>query len=308
MLRIILSSKSKPLVSRVIVCGAINIDLLATAVQEPLRDDSTPGVLHRSAGGVGRNIAENLARLGIEVGLISSVGDDDFGRWIISHNDQAGIDNSGIAVKADLPTSSYTAVHGPDGEMLLAVSDMRLFDQFELPANLTLESSDLLVIDANLPESVIGQLVDGAHLKTIAADAVSCKKCNRLKAYLPQLSLLKVNRAEANTITGCSSDNDGDLINELLALGVQQVLLSTGEDGAILADSNQVVKVASDKDVTVVSTSGVGDAMFAGVLAARLYGYNAREQLRWGTAAAAATLGVQSACCTTVGRKMMQHK
>lgn len=303
----ILSSRNKSDAPRVVVCGAINVDLLATALQEPLRDDSTPGVLHRSAGGVGRNIAENLVRLGIDVSLVSTVGDDDFGRWVSGHNQEVGIDISGVVVNADLPTSSYTAVHGPDGELLLAVSDMRLFDQFEPPGNMAgiFNEPDLLVIDANLPESVINLLESFCHPKEIAADAVSCNKCHRLGAILPQLSLLKVNRAEACAITGSRTDNDAQLINELLQQGVQQVLLSAGEEGAILADGNQSVRAAPVKQPSVVSTSGVGDAMFGGVLAARVYGYNATEQLRWGTAAAAETLGVHSACAATLSREMI---
>jgi len=200
-----------------VVCGAINVDLLATADHKPLPDDSTPGRLRRCAGGVGRNIAENLVRLGIDVTLISAVGDDDFGRRIVERDKQTGVDVSQIQVSPDWPTASYTAIHGPDGELLHAVSDMRLFDQFSLPVSpdfsTRYNSTDLLVIDANLPESVIKTLAQSYHPKFIAAEAVS-----------PLLSLLKVNRAEACALTGCTAD-DERLLESLLELGPAQVLL-----------------------------------------------------------------------------------
>ena len=289
------------------MCGAINVDLLATADHKPLPDDSTPGRLRRCAGGVGRNIAENLVRLGIDVTLISAVGDDDFGRRIVERDKQTGVDVSQIQVSPDWPTASYTAIHGPDGELLHAVSDMRLFDQFSLPVSpdfsTRYNSTDLLVIDANLPESVIKTLAQSYHPKFIAAEAVSRNKCLRLSSVLPLLSLLKVNRAEACALTGCTAD-DERLLESLLELGPAQVLLTTGEEGALLASKTNTVH-AVPVSAAVVSTNGVGDAMFSGVLAAHLYGYTAEKQLQWGTTASIETLGVHSACATSLNVQTM---
>jgi len=279
------------------------MDLLATADDTPLPDDSTPGRLRTYAGGVGRNIAENLTRLGIKVTLVSAIGDDDFGRRIVEHDKKVGIDVSQIDVHSDLPTASYTALHNHDGELLYAISDMRIFDQFEIRSRPDTQA-DLLVIDANLPESTIHNLVHRYQPGFIAAEAVSRKKCLRLAGVLPYLSLLKVNRAEACSLTGldagnCNADNHERLIDALLQLGPAMVLLTLGKDGAMLASQQQVISAPS-ASVSVVSTSGVGDAMCSGVLAARLYGHTADEQLRWGTAAAAATLGVHSACADSL--------
>ena len=289
------------------MCGAINVDLLATADHKPLPDDSTPGRLYRCAGGVGRNIAENLVRLGIDVSLVSAVGDDDLGRWVVDRDRQTGVDISHVQINSDWPTASYTAIHSPDGELLNAVSDMRLFDQFSLSGRQDvdgLQNTDLLVIDANLPEPVINELVQSYYPKFIAAEAVSQKKCLRLTGVLPLLSLLKVNRAEASVLTGCSLD-DEQLLDALLQMGPARVLLTKGEAGATLASKHQTVHSVPDSGVDVVSTNGVGDAMFSGVLAAHLYGLTAEQQLKWGATASVETLGVHSACTESLSLQTM---
>ncbi|MCB9052383.1 MAG: hypothetical protein H6556_23355 [Lewinellaceae bacterium] len=64
------------------ILGAANIDLTGFSHQ-PLRyGDSHQGALKISLGGVGRNIAENLARLGLPTRLICSIGDDIYGQLI----------------------------------------------------------------------------------------------------------------------------------------------------------------------------------------------------------------------------------
>ena len=285
---------------RVVVVGAINIDLLATAHSAVIADDSTPGVLLQSPGGVGRNVAENIARLGVNTSLVSSVGDDDFGRQMITHCTDAGIDTRLVNVNADFPTASYTAIHGRDGELLHAISDMRIFDEFSLVQNKRAEQAisgaNVVVIDANLPESVITGMARHYTDQSIVADTVSCKKCKRLHAILPYLTLLQTNRAEAIELTGSANASDNELIQALLRLGPRQVLLTKGCEGAVLASAQGKVCALPVDDIQVISTAGAGDAVFGGVIAAKVYGCSDEEQLRWGMLAASQTLQVASAC------------
>lgn len=295
--------------AKVVVFGAVNVDLLATADHVALTDDSTPGTLRRSAGGVGRNIAENLVRLGIGTTLVSAIGDDEFGGQILDDLRQLEMDVSAVAVNRELATASYTAIHNCDGELLYAVNDMRIFDQFELPLpdgfTAALKFADAIVLEANLPESVLQSVVDRCQTQMIVADAVSSPKCQRLAGILSSLSLLKVNRAEARVLSGCDSKDDKALLHELHGLGPKQILLTTGSDGVVLSDGTELHSMPAMPDVNVVSTSGAGDAMLSAVLAARLQGYDATEQLNWGTVAAAETLGVHSACAATLSLQLL---
>ena len=83
--------------SRFVVIGGANVDIMGIA-DHPLRpQDSNPGTIRTMLGGVGRNLAENLARLGENVSLVSVVGDDSFGRWILEQGQACGVDMRGLS-------------------------------------------------------------------------------------------------------------------------------------------------------------------------------------------------------------------
>ena len=57
-----LNTSVKPFVC---VIGGMNIDLQGSSNQPLVFNDSNPGEIVMSAGGVGRNIAENIAKLSL---------------------------------------------------------------------------------------------------------------------------------------------------------------------------------------------------------------------------------------------------
>ena len=75
----------------IFVIGAAITDLLGFPPGEIVVGESMPGVIRRAPGGVGRNVAENLVRLGLPTELITVFGDDPFGRGLAAHARRAGI-------------------------------------------------------------------------------------------------------------------------------------------------------------------------------------------------------------------------
>lgn len=297
----------------VVVFGAINIDLLATAGSEALVGDSTPGTLRQFFGGVGRNIAENLARLGISTKLVSAVGNDGFASDVIAHASAAGIGTCYIEVSDNFPTASYTAIHNQDGELLHAVSDMRLFDQLNVTINESMQAAilnaDAIVIDANLKSSVIEEIVRHCESKLVVADAVSTKKSVRLSSVLGSIDLLKVNRAEACALAHMEHNVGNDeLMQAMLALGPQELLATAGHEGAFLLSKKQTIKGVPGIVPDIVSTNGAGDALLSAVLASRLYGFDKSDQVAWGLATAAHTLSVEAACADNLSYELILQK
>lgn len=115
---------------------------------------STPGVTRQSFGGVGRNVAEGLARVLLargetlaaggndssdcdaEITLVSAVGADDAGRALVAGCEQVGV-SAQVTVQVGLDaerdeggpgTASYVAMLGGDGELMAAVADMRVLE------------------------------------------------------------------------------------------------------------------------------------------------------------------------------------
>lgn len=80
--------------------------------------------MRTSAGGVGRNIAENLARLGTDTRLLSAVGNDQYGHLLLEVSQRAGVDVRQMLVLDGQATFSYLSLHDGCGEMSCAVNDM----------------------------------------------------------------------------------------------------------------------------------------------------------------------------------------
>lgn len=151
-----------------LVVGGINQDLLGRPRrgERLLRNTSNIGHVERQWGGVGRNIAECLARLGAATPrLVSAVGDDGAGRAVLEDARRLGIDTAGVAVLAGAPTSSYMAVFDERGELLTTVADMEAVDAIS-PATMTPEAARWLggggagagqvaVVDANLQADTV---------------------------------------------------------------------------------------------------------------------------------------------------------
>lgn len=115
---------------KVTVIGGANVDIKGRVSGPFVPATSNPGIVMLSAGGVGRNIAENLSRLGVDVSLVTVLGDDANGQFLRQACASAGIDMS-LSLTAAEATGTYLAVLDEKGEMVSAVSDMRAIDSLE---------------------------------------------------------------------------------------------------------------------------------------------------------------------------------
>ena len=147
--------------SKVIVIGGANVDIKGRAGAAIIARTSNPGEVTVSAGGVGRNIAENLARLEVETSLACFVGDDANGRLIRDACGSAGVDTAMIETAA-APTGVYLAVLDTAGEMTVAINDMRATEQMTVDylkaRSHRLARADMLVADCNIPVSCLAWL------------------------------------------------------------------------------------------------------------------------------------------------------
>ena len=281
---------------RVLVIGGANVDMSGTCQGRLIPGDSNPGIVSSGAGGVGRNIADNLARLGLSSTLLSVFGND-VGRTIIEKSCQsAGVDTSPSLVIDGAATGTYLAIHNQLGALLAAISDMTITESLtpdRLKERLPIiQSFPTLVLDANLPQASLEWLVEHSQNQTLMVDAVSATKAVRLKRMLPKIDLLKVNRDEASAILGKSAD-DKSLSAALHERGVKTILLSQGPQGASLY-SHQSYQHKDAIKGDNASDTGAGDALFAGFIAARFRVQEPSRQLEFAIACATAALSSQS--------------
>ena len=291
----------------------------------PVPGSSNPARMSTGSGGVARNVAENLARLGVPVALVSRVGDDDSGRELLAGLDRAGVDLSAVDEVAGAATAQYVALLDPAGELVIAAAAMDLFDGFDpdhvLPA--AGAATGLVLADTNLPGPVLAALVaagrDGAL--RLAVDAVSTAKVARLPADLTGVAVLFCNQDEAQAWLAWHGDalhgqalhgqalhgqalhgqaehgraaDDGPVVaaQRLVDAGAEQVVLTLGAGGALLAGPQGVLRLPAEP-VPVVDVTGAGDALVAGTLAGLVRGRSPAEAVADGVRLASRTVAVQ---------------
>ncbi len=162
--------------THLLILGAASLDTKGRASQPIQTGTSTPGAIRISAGGVARNIAENLARLGEQVILLSAVGDDSSGRRILSQAAETGIDVSHVVVDARHRTAAYLAVLDETGNMATSIDDMAISQEVLTPQLLyrhrnLFRNARMIALDANLSPAALqhrlwpGSQVPGAGVR-----------------------------------------------------------------------------------------------------------------------------------------------
>ena len=274
-----------------VVVGGVNMDIGGVSSAPLVPADSNPGVVRVSLGGVGRNIAHNMALLGIDVRLLTAFGDDGHAQRVAASCGELGIDISRSLVVPGERTSTYLFIADEMGEMALALADMDIYRHIT-PAYLAsraqlLQNAQLVIVDANIPAESIAWLAQ--HVKPpIFADPVSTAKADKLRPVLGKLHTLKPNRIEAELLSEVAITNEDSLnraADVLLDTGLRRVFISLGGDGVLAADHNGRVRLPCMKG-NMVNTTGCGDAFMAALAWAYLEGTALEDTARAGLAAA----------------------
>ena len=273
-----------------VVVGGVNVDIGGRSYGGLVAADSNPGKVSISLGGVGRNIAHNMALMGTDVKLLSAIGEDVHGGKILASCAELGIDASHILRLSDCATSTYLYIADDHGEMAMALSDMAICDRITpgyLAANSqVLQNARLVVADANIPAESLVWLAENCTAP-LFCDPVSTIKAEKLRPILGNIHTLKPNRLEAELLSGVPIREKQDAekaAQVLLEKGVQRVFISMGADGVYAADSTAQLWLENIPG-QMVNTTGCGDAFMAALVWAYLQELDLRGSALAGLAA-----------------------
>ena len=279
-----------------VVIGGANMDLKARSHAKATSHTSNPGHGSMAPGGVGRNIAENLGRLGNRVHLVSVVGRDPLGENLLSHTAAAGVRIEHVA-RTDRPTGTYTAVLDADGELIVAIADMDATtelgpDQIQ-SARDVIATAGVLVIDGNLGRDALEHALDLSGAVRTIFEPVSVPKAAGLKGALDgRVYAVTPNRDELAALTDLPTRTDKQVRTAAGALhsrGIELVWIRVGERGSLLSTADGLVEIPA-LPTTVEDVTGAGDAMLAAFCHVLLDGGSPEQAARFGHAAAALTI------------------
>jgi pseudouridine-5'-phosphate glycosidase len=179
-----------------LVIGGAVVDIIGNVTAElTIANTSNPGVVHTSNGGVGRNIAEQLTKLGMTVALSSAVGADDHGKALYGSINKLNIDTSMViqasnggtsdnSDKKNYTTACYNAIHDKNGELIMGIADMNIFQllndsQYLESLTEKMKKSKIIIIDGNIPKESFQFLAQSCESlgKPLFFDPTSDHKC-----------------------------------------------------------------------------------------------------------------------------------
>jgi pseudouridine kinase len=257
------------------VIGGANVDIQGKPKGKLLMEDSNPGTINTSLGGVGSNIAHNIYMFDMDTRLITALGNDKEGLMVKDSARNLGIDMELSITSSEQRTSTYMYVLDENGEMVVAVSDMSIVSlltpEYFKKLLTKIDHSPYTVIDANLPKTTIEYLANHLQKTKLVLDPVSITKAKRAQDVLNRFYSIKVNRLEAETLVGYSLDNEAAIISAgeaLVARGVKKVFITMGANGVYYHDNDGGFFTKAPK-CQVVNATGAGDAFTA----AMIYGF-----------------------------------
>ncbi len=265
----------------VLVLGDLNVDVLMPVASYPAPGEETlgEGVAIR-AGGSAANTAIVLARLGMDVRLISRVGQDPWGELAVQSLVACGVDCRLVQRDAQQATGLMFTPITPQGERTMfglrganSQLDPSLIDAESLQGMGWLHLSGYALLTSPQREAVwhAVELAEERRLPisldTAWLPALTCPQ--QIRELLPHLELCILGLAEAQAILGGRSVEEA--VSAIRDAGVSWVGLKLGEQGCLIA-AGEERQYISAFPVQVLDTTGAGDAFSAGMIMGRMGG------------------------------------
>ena len=256
---------------RITVIGAANIDITTKSKSKIIQGNTHPADVSLTAGGTARNIAAMLALRGEEVDLITAVGNDPFGNilrescsnmgintdaWIVKNNASTGIHLTTLENNGDLHTA-FSAVSAPESIRTAEITKHKGL----------IKDAGLLILDLNLSEKILGIILELREKDPVMVDSVSIDRVKRIEGFLDKIDVLKLNRLEAERLTGITLETKERVKQagyNLINRGVKRVFITLGMAGVCAADTNTAIFVPA-LPIAVKNKSGAGDAFSTGL-------------------------------------------
>lgn len=288
---------------KITIIGGTTADIEGHPNGELLRGESNPGKIEIAYGGVGRNIAENLGRMGANASFCSVVGDDFIGRYAIKELQELGVDVSGVVVDPKESTAMYLSIMDFFGDLELALCNMdaleRISHDFIDRVADAAKDAEIISLDTNLTEETLEYAITKFHGIPLFLDPVSAAKAERAKKVIGKFHTIKPNRNEAEVISGIEIREPAALERAgewFLEQGVKRVFLTLSGGGIYYCDETKKTHITPPiAPRKLVSATGAGDAFSAALLYGTVNGYENEELMQFAMAAASIALEAKTA-------------
>ncbi len=294
----------------VICIGAALVDELFHATDEMLMATTNDAIVTKTAGGVSRNIAHQLALLDVPVQLITVVGNDSDGDWLKQVCAAAGVEMDATITKEGL-SGKYTGIMNVDGSLFSAFLT-NAANHLITPEHLSkhtdlLGSASFILADANINVDTAEWLLDFCKKSGIPfiIEPVSVPPAKKFfNANLDGLFMITPNEDELPVLCTEQASMTQMQIEELLERGVQNIWLHNGKMGSALYNKEKAITLHAP-DIEVVDCTGAGDGSLSGFILGKFLGLEDMRCLKLAHTLSAEILQVNGAIATHLNQEKL---
>ncbi|MDB5052834.1 MAG: Pseudouridine kinase [Bacilli bacterium] len=302
------------------VIGTIFIDCKGFAQHNYQADSRNLGSIQFVHGGVGRNVAENLAHLQIPTAFISTVDQSGIGDEVVTRLKQAEVNTDHIHKAASNGMGMWLAIMDEHGNLAGSISQMpelsHLGGLLDKQGEMIIQRSSHIALELDLNEQISRQVLLLAHkhgkpvygipgnLDVILnhpdlLDSLECFICNHYEAE--KLLLHDINELAPEAIIPL-------LIKYVDALKLRAMVITLGANGSVFYDSKtQESGFQPVYPVKLIDSSGAGDAFFSGTVMGLIRGVSIAEAVQYGTKVAGWTIESAENTCSDLYNKMKKE-
>lgn len=257
--------------SKILVVGSSNTDMVVKTIRFPMPGETLlGGEFFMFSGGKGANQAVAAARMGSEVTLICKIGDDIFGKRSVEEFKKEGINTQFIEMSSEKASGTALILVNENGENEIVVASGANETLNENNIDAALEAfavADVVLLQLETPLQTVLYAAKTAFemgKKVILNPAPAQQLPEELFKYL---YLITPNETEAEILTGIKvieRTTAAAAAEKLLSMGVPQVIITLGAEGAYYKNHEMEMFVPSPK-VKAIDTTAAGD-VFNGVI------------------------------------------
>ena len=291
-----------------LVIGAVFVDVKGFAQGRYLPLERNVGEVQVTAGGVCRNVAENLVKLGVPAQFASMVDDNGMGSQVREGLAALGVDVKHL-ISAPNGMGMWLAILDEGGNLAGSISRQPNFDALEAylieNGDAIMSGADGVVLEFDTSAAISARVMALAkkHNKPVFSIVGNMGVILQHPEYLHDVACFICNEMEAGRLfredmTAYSPEEMLEALKRGSAVaGIPAMVITMGPRGAVYMDNRTgEFGYCPPMDVNVVDTTGAGDAFFSAAVAALAQGAPLSQAVQEGTHLAAKTLQIAGSC------------
>lgn len=282
------------------VIGTVYVDIKGYPLGNFVPKGRNVGDVQQFHGGVGRNIAEDVASFGENVSLVSLVDKTGIGIDVKGRLERRGI-HTGYMRSTDDGMGTWMAIFDRTGELCANISKrpnlLPIRDILVEHGDEIFTWADSVLLELDMEEEIAEETFRLAEKHGVPVYIVISNielAMERMK-YVRKAECFICNRLEAQTLLGEQVDNPEAMLilmqKKKDSIGIKNLVVTMDVDGAAYLDEKGNAGICPAKKVKVVDTTGAGDAFFSGTAVGLTRGESLEDACRLGTEAASQVIG-----------------